>query len=153
LPASGNTFITGPNNEKIKARKVYGPSIQFSSANISTDVVPFGLVYEVPVFPGCEDAEDKRACFLAMIMEHINQNFSYPQEAEEQQIEGRVNVIFTIDQNGMVTDIQKRGPHALLEAEAVRIISLLPEMSPGKDKGKNVSVPFSFPLTFKLDKT
>ncbi|NAS10458.1 M56 family metallopeptidase [Poritiphilus flavus] len=153
LPASGDAFITGPNNERIKARKVFGPSIEFSSANISPDVVPFGLVYEVPVFPGCENAQDKRTCFLEMIMEHINQNFNYPKEAEEQQIEGRVNVIFTIDQNGMITDIQKRGPHALLEAEAVRIISLLPEMSPGKDKGKNVSVPFSFPLTFKLDKT
>ena len=43
-----------------------------------------------------------------------------------------------------------RGPDALLENEAKRIIGLLPEMKPGKQKGKEVDVPYSIPVTFKL---
>ena len=112
--------------------------------------VPFAVVEEVPVFPGCEDAADKKACFTEKVQEHIRKHFRYPQVAQEQGIQGRVSVIFTIGEDGAITDIRKRGPHELLENEAVRIIERLPQMQPGKQKGKVVEVPFSIPITFKL---
>jgi protein TonB len=43
-----------------------------------------------------------------------------------------------------------RGPHQILESEASRIISKLPKMEPGKQRGQAVKVPFSIPITFKL---
>ncbi|MFT6797576.1 MAG: bla regulator protein BlaR1 [Maribacter sp.] len=46
-----------------------------------------------------------------------------------------------------------RGPDALLENEAKRIIDLLPEMKPGKHKGKEVDVPYSIPISFRLEST
>ncbi|WP_418499137.1 TonB family protein [Flagellimonas sp.] len=112
--------------------------------------VPFAVVEEVPVFPGCEDAADKKACFTEKVQEHIRKHFRYPQVAQEQGIQGRVSVIFTIGEDGTIADIRKRGPHELLENEAVRIIERLPQMQPGKQKGKVVEVPFSIPITFKL---
>ena len=43
-----------------------------------------------------------------------------------------------------------RSPHKLLENEALRIIKRLPQMTPGKQDGEIVGVPFSIPVTFKL---
>ena len=112
--------------------------------------VPFATVEDVPVFPGCEDAQDKRKCFQLAMQKHISDNFKYPKEAQEKGIQGRVSIMFDIDQEGNIGNIRKRGPDEVLEDEAVRIISLLPQMTPGKQKGKSVIIPFSIPITFKL---
>lgn len=130
-------------------REVKG--ISGKEGNIQFSGVPFSAVEEAPIFPGCEGAEDKEKCSLQKIMEHIRKNFKYPEEAEKQGIQGRVNVIFEIDSEGNVGNIRKRGPHKLLEDEAERIIAKLPKMTPGKHKGKSVHVPFSLPISFKLD--
>ena len=49
-----------------------------------------------------------------------------------------------------VTKIRSRGPDKLLETEAERIIGLLPNMQPGKQRNKPVGVPYSVPINFKL---
>ena len=114
------------------------------------ETVPFANVEEVPIFPGCEDAVDKRKCFNEKIQRHISKNFNYPKEAQEKGIQGRVAVMFTIATDGSIQKIRKRGRNALLENEAERIIKRLPTMKPGKHKGRLVNVPFSIPVTFKL---
>ena len=113
--------------------------------------VPFAAVDQVPVFPGCEDAQDKRSCFNEKIQRHIMKNFRYPQEAQDNGIEGRVNVVFTIDLEGNISGIEKRGPDPILENEVERIIMRLPKMQPGRQDGKPVNVPFSIPVVFKLE--
>ncbi|MEM9647280.1 MAG: M56 family metallopeptidase [Bacteroidota bacterium] len=114
------------------------------------DQVPFGKIDEAPIFPGCESVEDKKACFMENIRDHISTNFIYPKEAEEQGIEGRVNLLFMINGEGRVVELTKKGSHILLENEAERIIKLLPRMQPGRHNGKVVDMPFSIPITFKL---
>lgn len=113
--------------------------------------VPFTMVDQVPVFPGCENAPDTKACFIEKIQAHIRKNFHYPKKAEELGIQGRVSLVFVVDEQGAITNIRQRGPHELLEQEAVRIIELLPQMQPGQYQGKAVKVPFSIPITFKLN--
>lgn len=107
--------------------------------------VPFALVDEVPVFPGCEDADDKRACFSKSIQKHISENFAYPKEAQEK---GHVSAMFTVNTDGDIDNIRTRGPDTMLEDEAERVISLLPKMKPAKHDGKFVRIPFSIPITF-----
>lgn len=118
-----------------------------------SETVPFAKVDQVPVFPGCENEDDSRACFQKSIQLHISKNFRYPQVAQEKGIQGRVSVMFTMDAQGSITNVRLRGPDSLLEAEAARIIAKLPKMSPGVHKGKKVNVPFSIPITFKLTKS
>ncbi|MFS4493246.1 TonB family protein [Maribacter sp. 2308TA10-17] len=115
-----------------------------------TDPIPFAKVDQVPVFPGCENFDDKRACFQEMMQRHISKNFNYPKEAQEKGIQGRVNTIFIISKKGEIEGLRMRGPDSLLEKEVARIIGKLPKMKPGKHKGKKVDVPFSIPVTFKL---
>lgn len=112
--------------------------------------VPFSVIEDVPVFPGCEGASDKRACFNEMIQKHIRKNFRYPEIAQEMGIQGRVAVMFTIQKDGSIGNIRLRGPDKNLEAEARRIIEKLPKMTPGKQRGRAVRVPFSIPIMFKL---
>ncbi len=119
--------------------------------DVEEDVdVPFAVIEDVPVFPGCEGAKDKRACFNEMMQKHIAKNFRYPEIAQEMGVQGRVNVMFVIQKDGSIGNVRMRGPDKNLEAEAERIISKLPAMTPGKQRGRAVRVPFSIPITFKL---
>lgn len=114
------------------------------------EVVPFAVIENVPVFPGCENESDKRACFQEMMQKHIRKNFRYPEIAQEMGLQGRVSLMFTIQKDGSIDEVRMRGPHEVLETEAARIISKLPTMTPGKQRGNPVKVPFSIPITFRL---
>ena len=114
--------------------------------------VPFAIIEDVPLFPGCERVpkSQRRSCFQTQIQKHIAKNFRYPEIAQEMGIQGRVFVQFTIGKDGSISGIRTRGPDKNLEKEANRIISKLPRMTPGKQRGRPVRVPFSIPITFKL---
>ena len=114
--------------------------------------VPFAVIEDVPIFPGCESVakSQRRACFQEQMNKHIRRNFRYPEIAQEMGIQGRVYVNFIIAKDGSITNIRMRGPDKNLENEAQRIISRLPQMTPGKQRGRPVRVPFSIPITFRL---
>lgn len=112
--------------------------------------IPFAIIEEVPVFPGCENAEDKRSCFQEMVQKHVRRNFRYPEAAIERNQQGKVYVQFTVQKDGSIDELKLRGPHQVLENEAIRIISKLPQMTPGKQRGTAVKVPFSIPINFVL---
>jgi protein TonB len=107
-------------------------------------------IEEVPIFPGCENEKDKRACFNEMMQKHIKKHFRYPELAQEMGLQGRVSTQFIIQKDGTIGAIRKRGPHQLLEDEAERILKKLPKMKAGKQRGTPVKVPFTQPITFKL---
>ena len=98
--------------------------------------VPFAVIENVPVFPGCEggNKQEQIDCFQAKMLEHVNNNFKYPERALELEMHGKVFVLFVIDKTGKVTKIRSRGPDKLLEEEAERIISM----------------PYSIPIHFKF---
>lgn len=130
-----------------------------SLTNLSAEVaevqkaidIPFSVVDEVPIFPGCENVSDKRACFQEKMYQHIVDNFTYPKEAQEKGIQGKVYVNFVIGTDGAIQKLRMRGPDELLEKEALRIISLIPKMTPGKQKEEVVAVTYSIPISFKLN--
>ena len=114
--------------------------------------VPFAIIEDVPLYPGCEKVpkSERRNCFQQQIQKHIKRNFRYPEIAQEMGIQGRVFVQFTISKDGSITAIRTRGPDKNLEKEAYRIIGKLPKMTPGKQRGRPVRVPFSIPIIFSL---
>lgn len=114
--------------------------------------VPFAVIEDVPIYPGCERVpkSERRSCFQEKINKHIRKNFRYPEIAQEMGIQGRVYVQFVIAKDGAITSVRMRGPDKNLEKEAARIISKLPKMTPGKQRGRAVRVPFSIPITFRL---
>ncbi len=115
--------------------------------------VPFAVIENVPIFPGCEGAknnDERKKCFQDMIQEHVRKEFTYPQSALELGIKGRVFVQFEINSKGFISGIRTRGPDKLLEKEAARIIASLPKMKPGMQRGQAVKVPYSIPINFMI---
>ena len=115
--------------------------------------VPFAVIDQVPVFQGCEDMsiEEQRDCISRNISIHVNKNFN-TKLADELKLTGRqrINVIFKINTEGDIIDIKSRAPHPDLEAEAIRVIKMLPKMIPGEHNGKKVNVPYSLPIIFQV---
>lgn len=75
----------------------------------------------------------------------------YPQECVDQGIQGKVTVSFTVNAKGKVKDVRvEQGVDELLDAEAVRVIAVSPDWSPGKIKGNPVDVRVTLPVEFRL---
>jgi hypothetical protein len=116
--------------------------------------IPFHVIENVPIFPGCETLStnaERRKCMSEKINTLVMENFN-TKLGKELGLNGRqrINVIFKIDKNGNITDIRSRAPHPDLETEAIRVISLLPKMIPGKQNDENVIVPYSLPIIFQV---
>ncbi|MBP0904644.1 energy transducer TonB [Mariniflexile gromovii] len=138
-------------NQEQKVVKVEAVKV---APTIEEDVeVPFAVIENVPVFPGCEGGDNnaKRDCMAKKISDFVNKKFN-TELASELGLSGRqrINVIFKIDKTGEVVGIRARAPHPGLEKEAARVIGMLPKMQPGKQRGKAVTVPYSLPIVFQV---
>ena len=103
--------------------------------------VIFQVVEEMPQFPGG----------LGEAMKFLAKNIKYPVEAQQAKIEGRVIVRFVVGRDGSVSDVEvMRGVSPELDAEAVRVVSLMPKWIPGKQRGKAVAVKYTMPIMFRL---
>ncbi len=118
-----------------------------------TKNIAFALIEDVPIFPGCEGTQEQlRQCLQDKITEHVNRNFNSSLATDLNLSPGvkRIFVMFKISNEGNIIDVQARAPHKKLQEEAIRVVSSLPQMMPGKYKGKNVNVKYSLPIAFKV---
>ncbi len=117
--------------------------------------VPFAVIEDVPVYPGCESAnnnEARKECMSKKIEEFVKKNFD-TELASELGLEGRqrIFVTFKINKNGNVVDVRARAPHIKLEEEAVKIVKSLPHMTPGEQRGVPVGVLYGLPIVFQVE--
>ena len=99
-------------------------------------------VDKMPAFPGGE----------AALMTYLRDNISYPTEAEEKNIQGKVVVQFVVDSAGYVGDVKVvRSVDPNLDREAVRVIQTLPQFIPGARLGKPVNVWYTLPVNFVIN--
>ena len=121
---------------------------------VDTPPVDFIKVEEVPVFPGCEKKKGREAkskCMSEKITKIIQRKFDV-ELANELGLIGvqKIQVQFKIDKMGKVTEIKTRAPHPLLSKEAERVVDLIPDMIPGKQRDKPVAVRYNLPINFKV---
>lgn len=149
-------FEVKNDNEKVGDIDWDGSEDGKNKRNIPTIIIPED--YEVPESGSIEPVEffkvEKKPEFpggdIAML-NFIKNNVKYPPESKEIGIQGRVFVEFIIDINGKV--IKAKVVHSAdknLDAEALRVIKLMPDWSPGKQRGKEVPVSYVIPVNFKL---
>lgn len=126
---------------------------EIEEEEVVVEDVPFVLIQNVPIFPGCKgNNEELKNCFSQKVQQHFSKNFN-PNLANELGLsEGKkkLYVVFRIDQKGNIGNIKCRGPHPVLEKEVIKIISDLPQMKPGKQRGIPVPVKYSIPITFQV---
>lgn len=96
-------------------------------------------------------AVEEKPLFSGDLNKFLSSNLNYPEECVEGGIQGRVIVEFVVGTDGKITDVSvKRGVHALLDREAMRVVKSMPAWTPGRQGGKAVPVRYRQPITFQL---
>ena len=94
-----------------------------------------------PSFPGGPDA----------MMKFLKENLKFPSICAENGIQGRVVVSFVVNKNGSIEQVEVlSGVHERLDAEAVRVVKLMPTWTPGQMQGHAVRTKFILPVTFRM---
>jgi protein TonB len=105
------------------------------------EIIPFVKVEQKPTFPGGDEA----------LLKFITEKTVFPEIPKENGVDGKVYVQFVIDVNGKVTNVEiAKGVDPYLDLEAIRVVKMIPDWTPGKQRGKAVPVSFVVPIKFKL---
>ena len=104
-------------------------------------VTVFRVVENMPEFPGG----------AVELMKYLSSNVKYPIIAQENGIQGRVIVQFTVRRDGSIDDVEVvRSADPNLDKEAIRVIKSMPNWKPGEQRGKKVNCKFTVPVVFTL---
>ena len=110
---------------------------------VEEEAIPFQLVEEKPSFQGGDANQFSK---------WVNSRLVYPEIAKENGVQGRVTLQFTVEKDGTVTKVKVlRGVDPSLDKEAVRVVSMSPKWSPGKQRDRAVPVTYTFPVSSSLD--
>ena len=118
------------------------PEAEIALGNpVTIDGPIFTIVEKAPKYPGGD----------AAMYKFLGKNIEYPQAARQAGIEGRVFVQFIVLNDGSLGNIKVvKGVNSQLDAEAVRVVSLMASWSPGQQRGRDVNVRMVLPIFFKL---
>ena len=117
-----------------------------SDEDIILCYMPARDFYIDPEFPGGQSA----------LMKYINDSIRYLEKAKTDGIQGRVIVTFFVNEDGSVSDaeITRRSSNlancSLLDEEALRVVSSMPQWTPGKSRGKITRIKYTVPVMFRL---
>ena len=101
----------------------------------------YNVVEVDPEFPGGIEA----------LYKYLAENITYPQQAKDSGIQGRVYVTFVVEKDGSITGAKVlRGIGGGCDEEALRVVNAMPKWTPGKQLGEPVRVQFNLPVVFKL---
>lgn len=121
----------------------HGPKMTPVESYLTNEpATPYAQVEVKPRFQGGDDTKFMQWACTQLI---------YPASARAAGLQGRVTVSFKVNSDGKVSDVNVlRGVCSALDQEAVRVVSSSPIWTPGKHKGKNVAVTYTFPIIFVL---
>lgn len=123
---------SGPDKKQIDPAKEVGRDTEAT----------FEVVEVMPEYTGGMEA----------LIEYLGSNIKYPDKAKEQGIEGKVFVSFIVEKDGSIGETKvSRGIGGGCDEEAVRVVSQMPNWTPGTQRGQAVRVSYNLPISFKLD--
>ena len=131
-------------SEPAPAEETVNPAggVPINLSTPSTESVPFSVIEKKPTFNGGDASEFSK---------WVNAHLTYPEEAKQKELQGRITLSFKVCADGKVRDVRVlRGVDPLLDAEALRVISASPDWGPGEQDGKAVDVTYTFPVIFQL---
>ncbi|GHT72667.1 cell envelope biogenesis protein TonB [Bacteroidia bacterium] len=115
------------------------------------DVAP--VTSPAPVLPPIVISPEVWPQFDGNLLKWLSGNIRYPADAVEQGIQGRVILRFVIGADGSVGKVDVLQPlFPSCDKEAVRVVSKMPKWIPGKQNNQVVSVYYTLPVYFKLQK-
>lgn len=116
------------------------PAVSNTPQIVSEQV--FTVVEKMPEFPGGQGE----------LLKYLARSVKYPVIAQENGIQGRVTASFIVEKDGSIRDLEVlRGVDPSLDNEAIRILSAMPKWTPGQQRGHDVAVKYTVPVTFRLE--
>ncbi len=102
----------------------------------------FVIVEDMPTFRGGD---------VNKFRDWVQKRVKYPQIASENGIQGKVFIMFVVEPDGSVSNVQiLRGVDPALDDEAKKVVMESPKWTPGKQRGAPVRVRFSITVNFQL---
>lgn len=131
-------------------------STELETQYIQDTDVPYSVIDQVPLFQGCDPSASRdiqKKCTSDGVAKYVNLNFD-SKKFMQSGLTGvnKIFVQFKIDKTGKVVNVRSRAPSPELQAEAERVVSSIPQMTPGSQNGTPVAVLYSLPITFKISK-
>ena len=142
LLVAGNISCSQGASEKQDAKEetVAPDSVAAPTDGVAKDEV-FMVAEQMPEFPGG----------MKELLKFLQNNLKYPENAMKNNVQGRVIVQFVIEKDGTPTEFKvARSVDPDLDAEALRVLQIMPKWKPGMQRGKIVRVKFTVPVSFKL---
>ena len=97
---------------------------------------------------------DKVATFVGgneAMKTYLIANLKYPDSAKTANLYGKVYVRFIVEKDGAISSVQVlKGVDELLDSEAIRAISAMPNWTPAETDGKKVRSYVTLPINFEL---
>jgi protein TonB len=95
---------------------------------------------------------DQQPEFQGDLAHYLQSHLVYPVPARDAGIEGRVGLHFVVNEDGTITTVEvARKASPLLDAEALRVVKMMPRWKPGKINGRAVKSYFTLPIIFQID--
>ncbi|MCF0191869.1 MAG: energy transducer TonB [Prevotella sp.] len=136
MPASASTSMSEAiNKAAIDIVSLESDSVEF--ANDDENV--YDQVEKMPEFQGGTSG----------LMQFLQTNITYPEAAKAKMLKGKVVAQFIVTKEGKVTEptiVESIDP--ILDAEALRVISEMPDWTPGEHNGQKVAVRYTLPIEF-----
>ncbi len=133
--------LTTPVESEIQTEKV-APEDNFKKSEELVEEPIFVVVEDMPIFMGGD---------VNKFREWVQRSVKYPEIAVENGIQGKVYVMFVIEPDGTLTNVEiLRGVDPVLDNEVLRVVNESPLWVPGKQNGKIVRVRFSIVVNFQL---
>lgn len=116
-------------------------NLGFSKNGINQVDAPlqYNAVEVKPLFPGG----------MGEFMMFVMKNYQAPENEEGEVLTGTVHVSIIIDKEGNVTNVQILRDLGNAGKEVKRVLAKCPKWTPGRNKGENVAVEYTFPITIK----
>jgi protein TonB len=143
IPSTKTDTSTKTTAKKIGKISIKDVAVDKTKAMKTDEKGYYNYTETAPSYPGGHTALEN----------YITNNIEYPQEAIDNNVEGTVYVMFTVDENGKVANVKTTGT-ALgygLEEAAIKVVEGMSSWTPGMVKGKKARVWHTIPITYKLE--
>jgi len=132
----------GVNTENKKDNMVVGDELHKA---VPKEVLKPDATQKVDVLPSYPGGDKERFAFMI-------ENTKYPESAIKDSIQGMVFVNFIVSKDGSLKELKVlRGLSPEVDAEALRVVSIMPKWSPAEKDGKKVDYKFTIPFKFVLN--
>lgn len=121
--------------------KEAAPETAVDNATGQEQPIKFTVVQKIPEFPGGWSA----------FMQWLTKNLKYPESAQKNKVQGTVVVSFIVNKDGSIASTKvSTSADPVLDAEALRVMKMMPKWKPGMDRNKVCRTMIAVPVVFKL---